>query len=226
MPVSDIRGINMKFDNALKLATVGVVCMSLSACFGNGNTGVAGGLGGPPGGSNFQTNFDAAAGTLATTTELTGSADYTGEVRILTGLNAGDASEALIGDLDMNVNFDANSRPVTATASGFAGEINGTQVTVDGTLSTDNAPNGINDISATNVTVPVQGQITLTAVSVEMQGSLSESTNQISGDALLTLQGQFRGDNGASVLGAAGVIYDPTNGPRTITGGDWYANRD
>lgn len=210
---------------ATKIAAVTVACTSLSACFGSSTSGVAG-VGGVAGSSDYDTNFAAAQGKLATTTALTGSADYKGEIEILTGLNQGNADESVIGDLEMNVNFDGGSRPITATASGFEGEVNGTQVTVDGTLSTANAPNGINAVTATTVEVPVVGSVVSTGLSVQLEGSLSEETEQLTGDAQLTLQGTFVGTEGASVFGSAAGIIDPATGPNVITGGTWYADKD
>lgn len=192
---------------------------------GSGGAGSGGSAGG---GSTFQSSFDAANLQPPTQTALSGSADYTGEISVRTNANAADADEVLIGDLDMNVNFNAGAtRPITASATNFAGEIDGTAVTATGTLSTANAPNGVNAVSTTNLNIPGAGATTFTGLSTELRGTLSEPTDNLSGAVIMTLQGDMRGTNGAAVAGANGVSIEPTGGGASIiTGGTWYADRD
>ncbi len=233
----------MILQTKFKIVIVGLVCTSLSACFGSSSgsgtsgagagsgggagAGSGGGSGGSGGTTDFDTNFEAAQLKGPTRTALQGSADYTGQVRILTGANAGNADEALVGDLDMNINFDGGSRPISATASNFAGEVDGTAVTSTGTLSTANAPSGVNAVTTSTVNIPGQGAAEFTGLSVELRGDLSESTGAMSGATLMTMQGNMVGDDGESAFGAAGVSIEPSSGGAAIiTGGTWYADKD
>lgn len=232
----------MDYQKTAKISFVLLACLSLSACSGSssgsgtggggtggGGTGGGGtGGGGAGGGGTFQSSFDAANLQPPTQTALSGSADYTGQISVRTNANAADTDEVLIGDLDMNVNFNAGAtRPITASATNFAGEIDGTAVTATGTLSTANAPNGVNAVSTTNLNIPGVGATTFTGLSTELRGTLSEPTDNLSGDVVMTLQGDMRGTNGASAVGANGVSIEPTGGGAAIiTGGTWYADRD
>tara|TARA_R110002095_G_scaffold37054_2_gene34525 strand:- start:417 stop:1058 length:642 start_codon:yes stop_codon:yes gene_type:complete len=213
----------MNFTTVTKLTAVGVAAMSVSGCFGNGGGNSV--PGGPPPPSGYDAAFQAVQGMAPTATRLSGSADYTGEIEILTGLNQGNADERLIGDLDMNVSFDGGSRPITATASGFEGEIDGQQVTVNGTLSTANNTSGLNTVVATDSNVPGVGTITTTGVFATLQGTLTENTGQISGDAILGLTGNVVGANGEGIIGAATVTVDTGSGPFIGGGGTFYANQ-
>lgn len=227
----------MGFKTITKVSVLFITCVSLSACFGSsgsststgagsgGGTGSGGGSGGS--GNTFTTGFDTVNLLPPTQTALSGSADYTGEVSIRTNANAANTDEVLVGDLDMNVNFNPNTaRPITATAGNFAGEIDGTQVTATGTLSTANAPSGVNAVSTTAVNIPGQGAATFTGLSVELRGTLAEPTDNLTGDVVMTMQGDMRGTDGAAAAGAAGVSVQPASGPAIITGGTWYMNKD
>lgn len=201
-----------------------------SAGGGSAGGGSAGGGGGSAGGGSlaaYQASFDTASQTAGPTqTRLTGTANYTGQVSVRTNANAANADEAVVGDLDMAINFDANSDPIDASVDNLQGEIDGTQTTISGTLSTANATNQVNAISATNVNIPGQGPVTITGISVGLEGTLSDPTGTLSGEALMTLQGNFVGTNGASVFGANGVGIRPSSGANIITGGTFYGNQD
>ena len=71
----------------------------------------------------------------------------------------------------------------------------------------------------------MQGQSTVTGMSVGLEGTLTDANSVLSGDALMTLQGNFVGTDGAAVFGAAGVIIRPTTGANIITGGTYYAKQ-
>ena len=200
---------------AIKVGAALVCCAGLAGCLGGGS----GGGGGTAGGgaatgsslSSFSSKFNQISGQQATLTALTGTASYTGEVSVRTQANSQNADEAVVGDLDMDINFDANASPITATASNFSGEVNGVQTDITGSLSTANAQNQVNAISATNT-----GVGTITGLSVGLEGTLSDPTGTLTGDALLTLQGTFRGNNGASINGASGAIIRPSSGPEVL----------
>jgi hypothetical protein len=175
----------------------------------------------------YETAFNAASQTqVATQTRLTGTANYTGQVSVRTNANSANTDEAVVGDLDMAINFDANSNPINATVDNLQGEVDGTQTTIAGTLSTANATNQVNAISATDLNIPGQGTATITGLSVGLEGTLSDPSGTLSGDALMTLQGNFVGANGASVFGANAVGIRPNTGADIITGGTFYGNRD
>ena len=177
--------------------------------------------------SAFDKAFQAAQGQLATQTPLTGSASYKGQVSVRTTANAADTDESVYGDLAMTVNFAPNqARPISATVDNISGNINGQATDVAGSLSTANAPTQINAVTATNVNIPIQGQITSTGLSVGMEGKLTDPTGTLSGDALMILQGTMVGTNGASTFGSNSVVIKPASGANVITGGTFYANKN
>jgi hypothetical protein len=176
--------------------------------------------------SAYETAFNAANGQLPTLTPITGNATYTGEVNILTNANTGNAQESVTGDLAMAIDFGPNvARPINATVNNIAGKVNGVQTSIAGELSTANAPTGVNAITTSVVNVAGQ-PTTLTGMSTELQGTLNDPTSTLSGDALMTLQGSFRGNDGAAVSGASAVAIRPNGAPNIITGGTFYANKN
>ena len=224
----------MTVQKRIAIAALGLACMSLSGCFGsNGGGGVAGGGGGggTPPGTTFQENFDRVSQRIPTQQPLSGSASYSGQVEILTGLDDNDPMESVVGDLTMDVNFDGVDDPIDATATNFAGTLGGEAVTIDGTLTSAASTNDLNEVTAQESTVPNVGTITSTGMVVELAGTLTEPTNQISGDALLTLQGVFNDDqlnsgNATGAFGAAGLALQVPGEPGVITGGTWYVDRN
>lgn len=231
----------MNIHRSSRSLVVLVACGFLAGCFGNGSSstsaGAGGGAGSGGGGAGsgggggsltaYETAFNAASQTHGPTqTRLTNTATYSGQVKVLTGLNVGNADEAVVGDLEMAINFDANSNPITATVDNLEGEVDGTQTTVAGTLSTANATNQINTITESQVNIPGQGASTFTGMSVGLEGTLSDPTGNLSGEALMTMQGNFVGPDGESVFGANSVGIRPTTGPDIIVGGTFYGNRN
>ena len=230
-----------------KTPAVLVLCTALSACLGGsgsstsstsgGGASSAGSSGGSSKGSSggstkggslsdYQSRFDAANGQVPTQTAITGKASYSGEVSVRTGANASDDQEAVIGDLAMNIDFDSNvARPIEATVSNLSGEVNGVQTDIGGELSTNNAPSGVNAISTTNVTIMGE-QNTFTGMSTELRGKLTDPNGALSGDAIMTMQGDFKGNDGASVSGATAVSIKPETGSDILTGGTFYADKD
>ncbi len=229
--VTNIGGIKVALPISLRTISSVCMCTVLAGCLGSTGGGGAGGGGGGGGGggslSAYETAFNSASQTnQPTQTAITGTASYTGQVKVLTNANAADAKEAIVGDLNMTINFDSNNRPVDATVNNFAGEVNGVQTSVAGSLTTANAPTQINTITASVVNLPVIGPVTTTGLSVGMEGALSDPTGTLTGDALMILQGTFVGANGASVFGSNSVIIDPATGANIITGGTFYSNRN
>ena len=144
---------------------------------------------------------------------------------MLTLANSADATEALVGDLDMNVNFGSGvANPVTATAGNFSGNVNGVATTVTGTLSTANAiTNDVNSVSTTtNAAVG-----TITSATATLRGTVSDPTGALSGDARMILNGNFKEAGGAKLSGGHQTTIFPTGGGTSIaTGGSLYADKD
>ncbi|MBB3986241.1 hypothetical protein GGQ68_002580 [Sagittula marina] len=198
---------------------------------GGGGTSTGGGggttSGGTPTGTGSLAAFDAKALNynllVPTATGLTGTADYAGEISMLTQANAGNTAEAVVGDLNMTVNFDAGAtNPVTATAGNFAGEVNGTATSIGGTLSTANAIAGdVNSVTATST-----GAGTLTSATATLRGTLSDPTGSLSGDARMILSGNLKEAGGAKMGGGHQTTITPFGGGSTIaTGGSLWADK-
>ena len=212
-----------------------LACLSLAACLGSNGGGGGGakagggGNGGTGGGSApssaFEDAFSDIQRTLPTQTEITGEAQYGGQVSVRTNANPADAEEAIFGDLALSIDFDDGDSPISASVDNLSGPINGAATDIAGTLSTDNANNQVNAITATQVNIPGQGTSTITGMSVGLEGTLSDPTGTLSGEALMTLQGNFVGDDGAGVFGANAVAIRPDQGADFITGGTWYADK-
>ena len=205
--------------------------LALAGCMGSGGNGGNGGAGG--GGANggnsvldYDTAFESVQLTQVTQTPLTGTADYSGQVSIRTNANSNLMDERVFGDLAMSIDFSAANNPITATVNNIAGEINGVQTSIGGELSTANANNQVNAISDTTINVPGQGSSTVTGMSVGLEGTLSDPSSTLSGEALMTLQGNFVGNDGAAVFGASSLAVRPNSGPDVITGGTYYAEKD
>lgn len=164
----------------------------------------------------------------STQTPITGTATYKGEVSMLTLANANDSAEALVGDLDMAVDFGAGvTNPVTATAGNFAGKVNGVDTTVMGTLSTANAiANDVNSVTANVSNLPGVGQVTLTGVTATLRGDVTDPTGQLAGSARMILNGNLKEANGAKLSGGHQTTIFPTDGSTSIaTSGSIWADK-
>ncbi|MBU2360207.1 MAG: hypothetical protein KKB02_14980, partial [Alphaproteobacteria bacterium] len=207
----------MHLTHILKTATAVAAVLSLAGCLGSSSgpsiptTAPSGGpTGGTTGGSttgggttggttkSSQAAFDAKAlsynaGLVPTSRPISGAATYKGEISMLTLANPSDQTEALIGNLDMGVNFGSGvANPVTATAGNFAGKVNGQATTVKGTLSTANAlANDANSVTAT--TTPAG---TITGLAATLRGTISDPSGALSGDARMILGGNFKETGG------------------------------
>jgi len=200
-----------------------------SSTTGGGTTGGATGGGTTGGGStSTQAAFDATSQSyiflLPTSQPITGTASYTGEISVLTLANTADPTEAVVGDLDMNVNFGSGVvNPVTATAGNFSGNVDGQATTVIGTLSTANAIAG--DINQVTAQSTVAG--TITGATAILRGTVSDPSGALSGDARMILNAGFKEADGAKLSGGHQTTIFPTGGGTTIaTAGSLYADKD
>ncbi|MDF1727008.1 MAG: hypothetical protein P1U53_04570 [Sulfitobacter sp.] len=160
---------------------------------------------------------------VPTSTPLSGTAGYTGRISLLTLANTIDPTEAVHGDLNLNVDFDSTTAtPVTGTAGNFAGQINGVDRTVTGTLDTANAIAG--DVNSVDVNVTGAG--TLTSVTTFMRGDLSDPDGALTGSARMILNGNLKEANGAIMAGGHQTTITPTTGSNIGTGGSFYADRN
>lgn len=155
----------------------------------------------------------------STTTPVTGSAEYVGRISALTGANAANSTEAVYGDLNLTVNFDAGAtNPITGTAGNFAGLVDGVQTTVVGTLSTDNAIAG--DVNAVET-----GTAPLTGITATLRGDLSDPSGELTGNARMILSGNLKGDNGAAISGGHQTTISAPNQDDVATGGSFFADK-
>lgn len=217
----------------LKQFIAGVAVLSLAGCLGSSNSG-GGAAAGGGGGANpaaFKTAYDAALRPTQgrTLTPLSGTADYSGQVEILTNENPADTKEAIYGDLKMAVNFGANvKRPVSGTIGNFAGKFGGEDIKLDGTLSTANAKaSDPNFVTSTEITLPApaSGTRTLTSMGGTFTGDLSDPDSKLTGRTELIVSGDFYGTGGEGIVGMAGGSVAPSSGAARIVGGPAYANK-
>ena len=170
--------------------------------------------------NSFVTAFDASNAQLATTTPMTGTASYTGEVEVHTTTSRTDPDNVVYGDLAMDVNFGGAASPITATVSNIEGHIGGVDTKVTGTISSAGS-SGINQV----VALPVLGT-TATSISVRADGALADPTGTLTGNAQMTFAGTVRDTNGASNTGSNSVGITETGGAnKRNTGGRFYADR-
>ncbi len=194
-----------------------------------GSTTGGGTTGGTTGGSTstqaaFDTKSQSYIFLVPTSRPITGTANYTGEISMLTQANAADAAEAVVGNLNMGVNFGSGvTNPVTATAGNFSGNVNGQATTLTGTLSTANAIAGdVNSVTATTNQVG-----TITGVTATLRGAVSGPGGGLSGDARMILNGNLKEAGGAKISGGHQTTIFPTGGGTSIaTGGSLYADKN
>ena len=168
---------------------------------------------------------------MVTTTQLTGTANYKGDVLVDTIANS-DPGDYLVGDLDIDMNFDQKTNnPMSGTATNFRGQLGGQDIALNGTLSTSDPLNGspVNEIGENSFAVPAPGSGTVfqTGMSLSMAGTITDPSGNPdnSGDALMTLQGTFRGPDGQLVHGAAGGLFEPDSGGVVNLGGQFQLDR-
>ncbi len=188
----------------------------LAGCFGNN------GVSATP--EEFNEAFLAAAGLGVTTTPLSGSATYNGEMQILT-LENGSESGSIRGALELTANF-ASATPFTMSATDFAGEINGQQTTFSGTLTHDQSTDrsAFNEIRTAALPAIAGGGET-TSMALSFGGTLTEDATGVENkfEPGSNLMGNFYGTDGQAVAGAVGVAITPTGGTSAITGASFGA---
>ncbi|MBL6427201.1 MAG: hypothetical protein HOY44_06705 [Maritimibacter sp.] len=180
---------------------------------------------------NFDTNTTTEAQfdtVFATNNALTpaavpifGSATYEGEIQIDT-ISGTTQSGSIRGGLIMEASF-SSTDPITATAGGFAGTVNGQRVTYSGQLSSDDAPgllplnqvltSGFGPTAASTMFVSIGGTLRNDDTGVRNRLQAGFGTAQGS-----WLQGDFRGSNARVVTGEAQFNINPSGGVSAITG--------
>ncbi len=171
------------------------------------------------GSSDFLTAFNATNGLVATTVPLSGTANYAGQVEIRTSQDATDADNVVYGDLALAINFDANTNPIDMTVNNLSGTIGGTATNISGTLSS-NGSNGLNVVNETQIL----GR-TSTSLAAMAEGTLTDPTGTLTGDARMSVTGTMRGTNGEGITGANSVIITNPGSPNFTSGGRVYADK-
>ncbi len=230
-----------------RIFIAGVAVLSLAGCLGNSNSGGGAAAGDSKGGAGAATEEGFLKGRQqvyelgSSPNPISGTANYKGQVEVLTAAKEANAGEAVFGDLNMDINFGANvPRPISGTVQNFAGKIGGQDVKIAGTLSTANASaTATNEITVSTqrvgdlaqvpgVVIPPQAQntvITSTLMAATFRGMLDDPTITLSGEAEMTVIGAFMGDTGQGLLGSNGVLIKPSEGPLIVRGGQAYAVR-
>lgn len=168
----------------------------------------------------FKTGFDAAYVQRETTTPVSGSADYNGQVEVHTTASTTDPDNVVFGDVAMNVNFGGGANPISATVSNIEGRIAATDTKISGTL-THKVGSGINQI----IVLPVAGT-TRTNIGVQVEGALADPTGTLTGNARMVITGTAFGADAASFTGANSVaITDSTGANKKNAGGRFYADK-
>ncbi len=209
----------------LRGTVAALTCLSLGACLGNGNGG--GGLaGGPAGGGTYQANVDRVQGLGPQTVRQAGVVNYQGKTRLETvAANSSTLNGYFIGDLAFAADFDNDT--FNGTATNFAGEVDGTPVTLAGTLSSSNTADP-NIVVQTDIVVPVVGgTVTTGSLIGNMRGTLTESVDNQTADAQLVVTGSFFGTNATGAGGGATMLLNNTGGVGFTFGGagTFYADR-
>jgi hypothetical protein len=156
---------------------------------------------------------------------LFGTGTYEGEMQVDT-MASGTKTGSIRGGLIMDVSF-ASTEPFTATAGGFAGNINGQRVTFSGNISSDDAP-GLLPINTL-----IRTGFDSTGMWVTMGGTLTNDDTGVRNRlrAGSRLVGEFRGANARAITGDAQMVIRPRGGTSAITGtadeatvtGEFYA---
>jgi len=241
--ISKVRISSSRF--LLKPFLSSLAVLSLAGCFGSssgggaaltggggggGGTGSSGGSGGAtPTPTAFAAAFDRTTNLPPSINPLTGRANYSGQVEVLTNSDPNNAQEAVFGDVAMAIDFAPGaSRPISGTVGNFAGKVGGTDVQITGTLSTANAQSSApNEVTVNSFAAPVTGtQITQTGIVATFNGDLTDHANKLSGSAEMTILGSFNGSTGEGLIGSNGVGIRPQTGAGFISGGRFYANRN
>ncbi|MAM62061.1 MAG: hypothetical protein CMH11_11270 [Maritimibacter sp.] len=215
----------------IRIGIAVTLATTLSGCFlTGGGTGISGTK------AEFDAAFLDAAGLGPTTTPLSGTATYNGEMQIITVDNAGQ-SGSIRGAVEMNANF-ASATPFSAEATNFSGEVRGTEVSYSGTLSsgqaTDSSP--INLLTTTALPA-IAGGGEASAMTLSIGGTLTNEDTGVKNtlNPGSTMNGNFFGNDGKAVGGAVGWSVAVDGGTSAITGtgtgtngavgGQWYGEK-
>ncbi|MAM62060.1 hypothetical protein [Maritimibacter sp. UBA3975] len=175
--------------------------------------------------AQFDTVFATNNALARSAAPLFGSASYEGEVQVDT-MAGGVKTGSIRGGLVMDVSF-ASTEPFTATAGGFAGDINGKRVTFSGNISSEDAPGLI------PLNTLIRTGFDNTGMWVTMGGTLTNDDtgvrNRLRAGSRLT--GEFRGVNARAITGDTELVINPRRGTSAITGsadeatvtGEFYA---
>ncbi|QUJ76940.1 hypothetical protein KDD17_02475 [Sulfitobacter albidus] len=216
-------------------ATV-LLCVSLSACLGNGNNGTAGGgtagggtgsggSGGTPSQSDFDANIARVEGIAPSSTKQSGTFDYAGQVRLSTRDANANVNGELLGDVAATVNYDAET--ATGNVTNIAGTVDGAAVAFDGTLDTSTGA-GSGTVVAATTNAPIVGSVTSTVVGLTVEGTLTESGGTDTAQVVLGLNGPTLGTNAEAIRGGAVAASTTFNGQQGINGigaGDFYLDK-
>ncbi|WP_297756004.1 hypothetical protein [uncultured Shimia sp.] len=214
----------MQLKSLANLSGLLLLTTALSGCLGNGGGAGGGGGGGDPKPlENYDTAYDAMMNTPATTTQLTGNANYQGQVKVeVLDQVGGQAEGHIVGDIDLAVAFGGPvDGTVSGTATNFRGTVNNQDVSLSGTLDTANS-NLPNITAPSKHDLPTGGSIWLTNLSAGMRGTLTDDETGESSDTELSLLGSFVGTNGSGAHGMAAMTIDNANTPVFIAGGGTF----
>ncbi|MEQ6250170.1 hypothetical protein ABMC89_14845 [Sulfitobacter sp. HNIBRBA3233] len=218
----------MTFYTVCRGAMIAAASLSLSACLGSSGGSSGGGSGTGGGGAPSMSAFDAKIADIQTTppssVKLTGAFDYAGETLLKTQDDTGSDNGFVLGDVTARLDFD--SETATAEVGNLRGEVDGTAFALTGTLDTDNAVGGT--IGAATTTVPGVGDITTTAVSLNVEGTLSNEATSDTADVTLLLGGSVLGNDARAVTGAAVAAGTSLNGKlglQNFGGGQFYLEK-
>jgi len=213
----------------LRGSLAALAAISLGGCLGSSNgTGLVGGTGGGVGGgtSTYQASVDRIQNLGPQTVRQTGTLNYAGKTRIETAEPGSSTSNGFfVGDVNIAANFD--NETLSGTATNFAGEVDGQAVTVSGTLSTQNTTDP-NIVTQSDVVLPVVGgTVTQGNLIASMRGTLTESVNNQSSTAQLSMTGAFTGPNAEGATGTAALLLGDENavGFGIAGGGSFYLEK-
>ncbi|WP_152465955.1 hypothetical protein [Sulfitobacter sp. THAF37] len=231
----------MNYQTILRAGLLGVSCLSLTACLGNGNGGAIGGGGGGGGGgpattrAEYDAKFDQLQNTTSlapTSVELVGQGTFRGNTLLNVFTNDQAATEGYaLGDLEVQADFD--NETISGTATNFRGELGGNPFTLEGTLDSADgiAPSTLQEETQPIILPPGQApipgaptEIVTNGFAVNMGGELSDPVSGSIGQVNLGIGGTFLGPiGGGQAQAAAGpatvVVSDEPGGALIRLGG-------
>lgn len=230
------------YNSVLRAGLLGVSCLSLTACLGNGGGGAIGG--GPGGGpattrAEYDAKFDELTNTTSlapTSVELVGQGTFRGST--LLNVTANDNTNTTgyaLGDLEVQADFD--NETIAGTATNFRGEMGGDAFALDGTLDSANgiAPSVLSEQTQPIIlppgVPPIPGaptEVVTNAFTLNMGGELVDPVSGSIGNVNLGLGGSFLGPVGGgqaqAAVGPATVVVTnaPGGAPIVIGGGGTF----